>query len=107
MHQSFATGSPQIGEMAGVEEVALTTPQIPTHTHPLAASTAVGSAASPEGHVLAASSASNLYRTAPTGALMSAQSVLPTGGSQPHSNMQPYTCVQQIISLYGVFPYAA
>lgn len=107
VHQNVASGSPQIGEMGGVEEVALTASQIPTHTHPMAASTAVGSATSPEGNVLAASSASNVYRAAPTGALMSAQSVLPTGGSQPHSNMQPYTCIQQIISLYGVFPFPA
>src|SRR5687767_354260 len=31
-----------MGEMAGVEEVTLTTQQIPTHTHPLVASTADG-----------------------------------------------------------------
>ena len=28
----------------------------------------------------------------------------PTGGSQPHTNMQPYLCVNFIISLFGIFP---
>jgi len=27
-----------------------------------------------------------------------------TGGSQPHNNMQPYLCVDFIISLFGIFP---
>ena len=28
----------------------------------------------------------------------------PVGGSQPHTNFQPYLCVDFIISLYGIFP---
>ena len=28
----------------------------------------------------------------------------PTGGSQPHTNFQPYLCVDFIISLFGIFP---
>ncbi|HEX7166940.1 MAG TPA: hypothetical protein VF230_08155, partial [Acidimicrobiales bacterium] len=35
---------------------------------------------------------------------MSAQSVAPTGGSQPHENMQPFLCINFIISLFGIFP---
>ena len=27
-----------------------------------------------------------------------------TGGSQPHDNLQPYLCVNFIISLFGIFP---
>ena len=26
------------------------------------------------------------------------------GGSQPHTNFQPYLCVDFIISLYGIYP---
>ena len=26
------------------------------------------------------------------------------GGSQPHTNLQPYLCVSFIISLFGIFP---
>ena len=28
----------------------------------------------------------------------------PVGGSQPHTNFQPYLCINFIISLFGVFP---
>ena len=28
----------------------------------------------------------------------------PSGGSQPHTNLQPYLCVDFIISLFGIFP---
>ena len=28
----------------------------------------------------------------------------PVGGSQPHTNFQPYLCVDFIISLFGIFP---
>jgi microcystin-dependent protein len=35
---------------------------------------------------------------------LSAQAVLPYGGSQPHDNMQPYLCVNFIISLFGIYP---
>jgi microcystin-dependent protein len=32
------------------------------------------------------------------------QSITATGGSQPHTNFQPYLCVDFIISLFGIFP---
>ena len=35
---------------------------------------------------------------------MAPQSVGNVGGSQPHTNFQPYLCVDFIISLFGLFP---
>jgi len=35
---------------------------------------------------------------------MSPSTIAPSGGSQPHENMQPYLCVNFIIALEGVFP---
>ena len=35
---------------------------------------------------------------------MNAGVVAPVGGSQPHTNFQPYLCVDFIISLFGIFP---
>jgi microcystin-dependent protein len=35
---------------------------------------------------------------------MSPQITAPTGGSQPHNNMQPYLTVNFCIALQGVFP---
>jgi microcystin-dependent protein len=93
-----------LGEEGGAEEITLTTQQIPIHTHPLLASTAPGSAANPAGQVLAESGSSNLYRPPPTSAPMAPQSVGPVGGSQPHTNLMPYLCINYIISPYGIFP---
>ena len=31
-------------------------------------------------------------------------SVSPVGGSQPHENMQPFLCINFIISEFGIFP---
>src|SRR5919199_3172173 len=39
----------QLGEMAGTEQETLTTQQIPTHTHPLTVSSAVGQGTNPSG----------------------------------------------------------
>jgi microcystin-dependent protein len=30
--------------------------------------------------------------------------ISPVGGNQPHTNFQPYLCVDFIISLFGIFP---
>jgi microcystin-dependent protein len=35
---------------------------------------------------------------------MNVQAITPVGGSQPHTNFQPYLCVDFIISLFGIFP---
>ena len=35
---------------------------------------------------------------------MAPQSICPVGGSQPHTNFQPYLCVNFIISLFGHLP---
>lgn len=93
-----------IGERAGTEQVTLTQPQMPAHTHPLLGSTAPASPlALPAGSVLASNAASALYDTNPTQS-MSAAAVTVTGSSQPHDNMAPYLCISFIISLFGIFP---
>jgi microcystin-dependent protein len=95
-----------LAETGGTEEVVLTVQQIPAHTHPLLATTAVGTAASPQGSVLASSGSSNAYRPGPSAVALSAQTVGSVGGSQPHTNFQPYLCVDFIISLFGIFPHS-
>ena len=99
-----ASNPHDLGERGGVEEVTLTTQQIPVHAHPLMASGSAGTAASPAGSVLAAGGSGNAYRESVALAAMAGSSVGAAGGSQPHSNLQPYLCVNFIISLYGLFP---
>jgi microcystin-dependent protein len=91
------------GEMAGVESVTLTTQQIPLHTHALVASQGVASQTNPGNNLIAQSTQGTMYVEDQATAAM-AGPVSPIGGSQPHENMQPYLCINYIISLYGVFP---
>lgn len=106
LHQGSASSGTVyvIGDSGGVEEVTLSTQQIPVHSHALLASGSTGSAAGPEGNLLAASGSSNVYRPGPAGVALSPQSVSSAGGSQPHTNVQPFLCVNFIISLFGVYP---
>ncbi len=93
-----------LAQSGGVETVTLTVTQIPAHSHPFLGSTSVANDANPKGNATAQASAFFPYLNAPPAALMAAQSVSQTGGSQPHDNFQPYLCVDFIISLFGIFP---
>jgi microcystin-dependent protein len=96
----------QLGEMAGVEEVTLTTQQIPNHTHALLASSDLATLTTVSGNVLSTPQSATVFpygTDAPPFAL-SASSIGPVGGSQPHENTQPFLCINFIISLFGVFP---
>jgi microcystin-dependent protein len=93
-----------LAETGGVEAVTLTANQIPNHTHAFLASTGAGTQGNPAGAVPGQSPSVTLYlEEAPTVAL-NANAVAPVGGSQPHTNMQPYQCLNFIISLFGIFP---
>jgi microcystin-dependent protein len=104
----FGTGPDGINytqaEMAGVEAVTLSTLQMPNHTHPLVGAAVTGDQQLPTGNVLANSFNVTPYINQPTDAAMSAQSIGPVGGSQPHENCQPFLCINHIISLFGIFP---
>lgn len=93
-----------LAQTGGQETVQLTGAQLPAHTHALQASGTAGSASTPQGTVLAGSPNVNLYREGSPAAAMSSLALAATGGSQPHSNFQPYLCVDFIISLFGLFP---
>ncbi len=93
-----------LAETGGAEEITLTVQQIPAHSHPGLASMAGGTQNSPGGNVIAQGpSIKPFINDAPT-VNMAAGAISPVGGSQPHSNMQPYLAVDFIISLFGIFP---
>jgi len=94
-----------LAETSGSEEITLTVNQIPAHNHALVATQNIGTLQSPGGTALLAQSTLGIMYLADTpDATLSAQTVQPVGGSQPHENFQPYLCVDFIISLFGVFP---
>ncbi len=94
-----------LAETGGAEEITLTVNQVPAHSHPKMTSGAAGQATSPQNNVLATSLAGSIYNTLATSSVnMNPQAIAATGGSQPHTNFQPYLCVNFIISLFGIFP---
>ena len=93
-----------LAENGGAEEVNLTTQQIPSHTHAFVATLNNAGASTPTGNVTGQVGASQIYREAPADTPMSPQTAGQTGGSQPHTNFQPYLCINFIISLFGIFP---
>lgn len=106
LHQGQGTGltNRQMGEMGGVEEVTLTINQIPQHSHPFLASLDPGGAITPAGNVPGAGASVQTYRPIGANVPAKAGSITPDGGSQPHTNLHPYLCMNYIISLFGLFP---
>lgn len=109
MGSSASLGTATLAQIGGVENVTLTTQQIPSHPHAMLATTSATTNA-PTGAlpaVASSSTVSGLQTYQPSGGAL--VTLVPTmlqqsGGSQPHNNIQPYLCVSFIISLFGVFP---
>jgi microcystin-dependent protein len=94
-----------LGQLGGLEQVTLSTNQMPAHTHTLNASTDGADASAPVGNVLADTPYGTPYvHGVPAGVSLNAASVAQAGGSQPHDNMMPFLCVSFIIALVGVYP---
>jgi microcystin-dependent protein len=94
----------QIGETGGTEAITLTPQSIPIHNHAFVVATDSATGNTPRGNLLGDSPSMQLYRGDPTDTNLWNQSVGPSGGSQPHSNLQPYVVVNYIISLFGIYP---
>jgi microcystin-dependent protein len=90
-----------LGEASGSTTVTLLQTQLPAHNHTVMASQSTADQASPRDNALAGAT---IYGPPPPAATLSANSVTPSGGSQPHNNMQPYLGLTFIIALQGIFP---
>ena len=93
-----------LAETGGAEEITLTVQQTPIHNHAFLVSTALVNANTPQNNVLGQSAAVQMYIQQPPSVSLAANALTSDGGSQPHTNFQPYLCVDFIISLFGIFP---
>jgi microcystin-dependent protein len=93
-----------LAQTGGTETVTLTTPQIPGHTHTMIASGDAANQITGAGGVVAAAPSLSMYYTAAPDANLNPAALGQTGGNQPHTNFQPYLCINFIISLFGIFP---
>jgi microcystin-dependent protein len=93
-----------LAETGGAEEITLTVNQIPSHNHAFLASADPATVSNVQSNVIGTPlTATPFFAASPTLAL-APQSVSPIGGSQPHTNFQPYLCLNFIISMFGIFP---
>jgi len=94
----------RLGNKAGTENEILTTAQLPSHSHEWRGYSGAAEGQTPIGASVAAPAA-NLYDNMNDNLhSMRGNMVTPTGGSQPHANMMPVTCVSFIIALFGIYP---
>ena len=93
-----------LAETGGAEEITLTVQQIPSHSHPLLAAAVTGDQITPGGNVPASSFNVTPYINDVPNGNFNPGAVSAVGGSQPHTNFQPYLCINFIISLFGIFP---
>jgi len=101
-----------LGEKSGAEQVTLTTNQIPAHTHAasgtIQAKNGQPDESNPGGQVPATlTNGTEGYAETPNTTMLANGvnvTVGNTGGSQPHTNIQPFQCVNFIIALFGIFP---
>jgi microcystin-dependent protein len=93
-----------LGESAGTETVTLSLNQLPPHNHAAKCNSGNGNQYGPANHYWAQDAGgAKEYGATGTGK-MSAAAIGLAGGSQPHSNLQPYTVVNYCIALTGIFP---
>jgi|HubBroStandDraft_1064217.scaffolds.fasta_scaffold11589_2 microcystin-dependent protein len=91
-----------MGQTGGVAEVALTTPQLPAHSHSVTGVSNTANISSPSGQIWAAS-LDEPYGVSQNVA-MNAASVASTGSGDVHSNIAPCLTLNFCIALQGIFP---
>lgn len=96
------TPRPQ-GQVSGQENVALTTAQLPSHSHTLKASDAGGDSVLPVDRVLSQVGRLRVYAPGDN-TDMGATAITSSGSGQPHNNMQPFVTMSCIIAITGVYP---
>ena len=107
------------GQAMGQEFHTITQSEMPAHNHALMANTTTAPNTNSNTAVAGTSTLGQTIGSPPTGANFSLslytptltnltslapQSVGNTGGSQPHENRQPWTTLNVIIALQGIFP---
>jgi microcystin-dependent protein len=105
VHQGTLAGGSNyvMGQLSGSEDVTITSNNYPKHSHPFLCSSNDASSNAPAGNTVGNNI--KIYETGtPSVAMSGAMIGLSQGGSQPHSNLQPYVALNWVIAFYGIYP---
>lgn len=104
----------ELGQTGGAEEISLTSINLPSHTHAMTVSENNGTTNEPLNNLIAApvntTNTNQLARfldisqNPVTKVPFQSQSIKSTGNSKPHENLMPYTVVNYIICVEGIYP---
>jgi microcystin-dependent protein len=93
------------GERGGEQAHTLTISELTTHFHVLNGTSTAASQPVPTGALLATTAATDPVYSSPSSLVaMFPGTIGNTGGSQPHTNQQPFLVLGFCIALQGIFP---
>lgn len=101
---SWQPPSVQMGQASGVENVTLLSTNLPAHSHQLNATSSNGTTRNPNNAIYANSGVSLFAASNGPAVPLNPATVGPSGGNQPHPNLQPYSVINFCIALSGIFP---
>jgi microcystin-dependent protein len=108
IHQGTAPSGSNylLGQTGGEEKHTLLITEMPAHGHAVGANSIAANSDSPTNAFPASTAATggNSYSNANDGTTMNPGVISPTGGSQAHTNLQPYLTLNYCIALQGIFP---
>ncbi|MCG8406613.1 MAG: tail fiber protein [Phycisphaerales bacterium] len=93
-----------LGAKGGAEKVTLTVNELPSHTHPMHVSTAAGTVNDLQSNLPANSQNFDMYIEDIPSVNLNSSTITSVGGSQSHTNLQPFICIHFIIALFGIYP---
>ncbi len=107
IHQGQGPGlsSYAIGQKGGTEQVTLAVNQMPSHSHTVNSNTNPGNLTNPANAFPASETVGtqDIYSDT-SNSTMNPAMIANSGGSQAHTNLQPYLTINWLIALVGIFP---